>query len=93
MEVWRPILVPHLIALILSVPSHSKEKFYRVTQIVDGDMPLLANGQRVGLVGIDTPEVHESKKLHQNVEKTGKNIFLDRPGRIETWKILEAKME
>ncbi len=93
MEVWKLILVPHLIALVLSVPSHSKGRFYRVTQIVDGDMFFLANGQRVGLIGIDTPEVHESKKLHQNVERTGKNIFLDRPGGIETRKILKAKME
>jgi endonuclease YncB( thermonuclease family) len=93
MEVWRLILVPHLIALVLSVPSHSREEFYRVTQIVDGDMFPLANGQRVGLIGIDIPEVHESKKLHQNVERREKNIFLGRPGRKETWKILEGKMD
>jgi len=79
--------------LVLSVPSHSREKFYRVTQIVDSDMFRLANGQKVGLIGIDTPEVHESKKLHQNVERRGKNIFLGRPGRKETWKILEGKMD
>jgi hypothetical protein len=38
MAVWRLILVPHLIALVLSVPSHSREKFYRVTQVAGGDV-------------------------------------------------------
>ena len=75
MEVWRLILVAHLIALVLSVPSHSKEKFYRVTQIVDADMFLLANGQRVELIGIDTPEVHESKKTASKCRKNGEEYL------------------
>jgi len=54
MKVWRLILLPHLIALVLSVPLHSKRKFYRVKQIVNGHMLLLTDGERVGIIGIDT---------------------------------------
>lgn len=34
-------------------------RFYRVVEVIDGDTIDLANGERVRLVGIDTPEVGE----------------------------------
>jgi micrococcal nuclease len=41
-----------------------------VKRVVDGDTFLLSNGERVRLLGIDTPEKYESKKLDKDVEAT-----------------------
>ena len=74
MKAWRRFLFPFLILLILSAPSHSQDKFYRVKRVVDGDTLLLTNGERVRLIGVDTPEVHKSKKLNRDAERTGRDI-------------------
>ena len=74
MKAWRQFLFPFLILLLLSAPSHSQDKFYRVKRVVDGDTLLLTNGKRVRLIGVDTPEVHESKKLYRDAERTGRDI-------------------
>ncbi|MDD5432705.1 MAG: thermonuclease family protein [Candidatus Omnitrophica bacterium] len=41
-----------------------------VTRVVDGDTLVLANGERVRLIGIDTPEIHESKKLYKDAQRS-----------------------
>jgi micrococcal nuclease len=41
-----------------------------VKRVVDGDTFLLSNGERVRLLGIDTPEKFESKKLDNDAEIT-----------------------
>ena len=74
MKAWRRFLFPFLILLLLSATSYSQDKFYRVKRVVDGDTLLLTNGERVRLIGVDTPEVHESKKLHRDAERTGRDI-------------------
>ncbi|MBU0502817.1 MAG: thermonuclease family protein [Candidatus Omnitrophota bacterium] len=50
-----------------------------VTRAVDGDTLKLENGERVRLIGIDTPEMHDSSKLlrdsrrsHQDAEQIKK---------------------
>ncbi|MDD5347606.1 MAG: thermonuclease family protein [Candidatus Omnitrophica bacterium] len=45
-----------------------------VTRAVDGDTLVLENGERVRLIGIDTPEIHESRKLHRDSERSGRDI-------------------
>ncbi len=45
-----------------------------VERAVDGDTLKLENGQRVRLIGIDTPEVHESAKLYRDSKKSGQDI-------------------
>lgn len=45
-----------------------------VKRVVDGDTFLLGNGQRVRLIGIDTPELHVSKKLYRDAKRTRKDI-------------------
>ena len=45
-----------------------------VKRVVDGDTLLLENGERVRLIGIDTPELHESKKLHRDSERSGQDL-------------------
>ena len=41
-----------------------------VTRVVDGDTLKLENGERVRLIGIDTPEMHESQKLYRDSART-----------------------
>jgi micrococcal nuclease len=45
-----------------------------VTRAVDGDTLLLESGERVRLIGIDTPEMHESNKLYRDAERTKQDI-------------------
>ena len=44
-----------------------------VTRAVDGDTLVLENGERVRLIGIDTPELHESAKLDRDARSTGQD--------------------
>jgi len=45
-----------------------------VTRAVDGDTLKLENGERVRLIGIDTPEMHESDKLYRDSQRTHQDI-------------------
>lgn len=45
-----------------------------VERVVDGDTLLLTNGERVRLIGVDTPEVHQSKKLYRDAKRSGRDI-------------------
>ncbi|MCM8795478.1 MAG: thermonuclease family protein [Candidatus Omnitrophica bacterium] len=45
-----------------------------VTRVIDGDTIQLENGQRVRLIGIDTPEMHESDKLYRDAQRTQQDL-------------------
>jgi len=45
-----------------------------VARVVDGDTLKLETGERVRLIGIDTPEMHESNKLHRDSQRSGQDI-------------------
>jgi micrococcal nuclease len=45
-----------------------------VKRAVDGDTLVLEDGERVRLTGIDTPEMHESNKLHRDASSSGQDI-------------------
>ena len=45
----------------------------RVARVVDGDTLKLENGERVRLIGIDTPELHESQKLYRDSQRSGQD--------------------
>ncbi|MDD4899946.1 MAG: thermonuclease family protein [Candidatus Omnitrophica bacterium] len=45
-----------------------------VQRAVDGDTLVLENGERVRLIGIDTPELHPSEKLNRDSQRTGQDI-------------------
>lgn len=51
-----------------------KDEFYYVQRVVDGDTLKLSGGQRVRLIGVDTPEVHYSNKLARDAERSRKDI-------------------
>jgi len=45
-----------------------------VKRVVDGDTIVLETGERVRLIGIDTPELHESDKLYRDASRTKQDI-------------------
>jgi len=45
-----------------------------VTRVVDGDTLVLETGERVRLIGIDTPELHVSNKLYRDAQRTNQDI-------------------
>ena len=45
-----------------------------VKRVIDGDTILLETGERVRLIGIDTPEMHESDKLYRDSQRTQQDI-------------------
>ncbi len=42
-----------------------------VSRVLDGDTLKLDNGERVRLIGIDTPETHDNQKLSRDVARRG----------------------
>ncbi len=45
-----------------------------VKRVVDGDTLILSNGERVRLIGIDTPELHFSGKLLRDASRSHRDI-------------------
>lgn len=45
-----------------------------VKRAVDGDTLVLENGERVRLIGIDTPEMHASEKLQRDSRRSGQDL-------------------
>jgi micrococcal nuclease len=45
-----------------------------VTRVVDGDTLELETGERLRLIGIDTPEMHDSPKLTRDSQRTKRDI-------------------
>ena len=45
-----------------------------VTRVIDGDTIQLASGERVRLIGIDTPEMHESSKLYRDSQRAQQDL-------------------
>ncbi len=67
----------------------------KVKRVIDGDTVQLENGQRVRLIGIDTPEMHESDKLYRDSQRTKQDITtIQKLGRLAyefTKNLLEGK--
>lgn len=49
-------------------------EYVYVSRVVDGDTLHLSGGQRVRLIGIDTPELHHSAKLERDARKSHMNV-------------------
>jgi micrococcal nuclease len=64
-------LIPIFILFFLLSTSHAE--IYKVKRVIDGDTLLLINGERVRLIGVDTPETKHPRKP---VEYFGKEAHL-----------------
>ena len=73
----QKIFLPLFILFLLSVPLFSQAADFQIAwvkRVVDGHTLLLFGAERVRLIGVDTLEVNESKKLHRYAERSGKDI-------------------
>ena len=57
-----------------SAADSGKSGFYYVTRVVDGDTLRLSSGEKVRLIGVDTPEVYYSDKLLRDSKRIGADI-------------------
>lgn len=62
-----------IFCLLALLPLRSYAETYKVKHVVDGDTLLLANGEYVRLIGVDTPETKHPQKP---VERFGKEAHL-----------------
>jgi len=60
------------IVLLLTAPAFAQT--YTVERVIDGDTLKLTNGERVRLIGIDTPESKPNDKAKRDSERTGQDI-------------------
>jgi len=64
-------IIAALILFFLLSPSHAE--IYKVKRVIDGDTLLLINGERVRLIGVDTPETKHPQK---RVQYYGREAYL-----------------
>ena len=64
-------VIPALILFFLFSTSYAE--IYRVRRAIDGDTLLLINGERVRLIGVDTPETKHPQKP---VQYFGREAYL-----------------
>ncbi len=59
-----------------NLPTELQEssQFIKVQRIIDGDTFVLSNGEKIRLIGIDTPESRPNPKLYRDVKRTGQDI-------------------
>ena len=71
----RSATVSHSQEVKLSIPFGGTYNYNHVyvKRAVDGDTLLLETGERVRLIGVDTPEIHESDKLYRDSKRSGEN--------------------
>ena len=68
---FSTFVIPALILFFLLSPSHAE--IYKVERAIDGDTLLLINGEKVRLIGVNTPETKHPQKP---VEYFGKEAHL-----------------
>jgi micrococcal nuclease len=68
---FSTFVIPVLILFFLLSTSHAE--IYKVKRVIDGDTLLLINGERVRLIGVDTPETKHPQKP---VEYFGREAYL-----------------
>ena len=64
-----------------------------VKRVVDGDTLLLENKRYVRLLGIDTPEMHESAKLYRDARRSGQSVEIIRKMGRQAYEITKQLAE
>lgn len=54
--------------------SHEENQMFVVERVVDGDTLKLLNGEKVRLIGIDTPESKPNAKAQRDAQREGKDV-------------------
>lgn len=62
-----------VILFFISSISQSQDNYYIVTKVIDGDTFEIEIGEKVRLLGIDTPEKWDSGKMDKDSERSGKD--------------------
>jgi micrococcal nuclease len=47
---------------------------HTVSRVTDGDTLVLDNGQKVRLIGVDTPEIHDKERNGYDAKRSGRDI-------------------
>jgi micrococcal nuclease len=83
------------LAAKFSIPFGSTRDYnnIRVARAVDGDTLELENGERVRLIGIDTPEIHESEKLYRDSQRSRRDIRTIKELGIRSWQFTKNLVE
>ncbi len=61
-----------IVLILIACSAHAQT--YTVERIIDGDTLKLTNGERVRLIGIDTPESQPNDKAQRDSERTGQDL-------------------
>jgi len=64
-----------------------------VTRAVDGDTLVLENGERVRLIGIDTPEMHDSGKLYKDAQRSHQTTAAIKAMGRKAWQFTKKLVE
>jgi len=76
-------------------PTVQQDQLYTVHRVVDGDTLQLSNGEKVRLIGVDTPESADNPKLRRDAQKTGQDrseiIQMGKEAAGFTRKLVEGK--
>ena len=62
MHVFRYLVLLLLVVFLFPACQHQPFDTYKVVRVVDGDTIVLANGERIRYIGIDTPETKHPNK-------------------------------
>ncbi len=77
MRAYTLVLTFWLSIVGLALPIYSVEatdNFLTVQRVIDGDTLKLSNGEKVRLIGIDTPESSSNPKLYRDAKRTGQDV-------------------
>ena len=67
------IIILFFLGTLASLPALWPTEYIRVIRVSDGDTIKLANGEKVRLTGIDTPESFASEKLNRDAQRSGQD--------------------
>lgn len=68
-----PLTALVLLSIALFIPTLSQD-YFNVKRVIDGETLLLKDGQRVRLMGVDTPEARVFETPYRDAEGQGRDV-------------------